>query len=110
MLGLDEKWPDELDARLAGADRVLAAVFSRFPEVELIQRRFLKRLLEIRPDTIVAALGNPYDLRGLPTLRTYVATYGYRRVQMEAFLKVLRGDVPARGKLPISIPPPGINP
>ncbi len=104
MLGLDGAWPDSLRERIFAADRVLAAVFSRFPEVEKIQRKILRRLIRLRPDTLVVALGNPYDLQGVPEAGTCVATYGYRRVQMEALLKVLSGGVPPRGRLPVSIP------
>ena len=60
-------------------------------------RRMGKRL-------IVVALREPYDLLLFPDVPTYVATYGYLPVHMEALGEVLFGDAPARGRLPVSLP------
>lgn len=60
-------------------------------------RRMGKRL-------IVVALREPYDLLLFPDMPTYVATYGYLPVHMEALGEVLFGDAPARGRLPVSLP------
>lgn len=60
-------------------------------------RRLGKRL-------IVVALREPYDLLRFPEVPTYVTTYGYLPVHMEALGDVLFGDVPAKGRLPVSLP------
>lgn len=53
---------------------------------------------------IVVALREPYDLTRLPSVPIYVATYGYLPVNMQALGEVLFGEVPAKGRLPVTIP------
>lgn len=53
---------------------------------------------------IIAALRTPYDLAAMPAVETYMCTYGIRRVSIEALVRVLFGDIPARGILPCTIP------
>lgn len=60
-------------------------------------RRMGKRL-------IVVALREPYDLLRFPNVPTYVATYGYLPLHMEALAQVLFGERPAKGRLPVSLP------
>lgn len=60
-------------------------------------RRLGKRL-------IVVALREPYDLLRFPDVPTYVMSYGYLPIHMEALGDVLFGDAPAKGRLPVSLP------
>jgi beta-N-acetylhexosaminidase len=56
---------------------------------------------------IVVATGTPYDIAAFPRVKTYLATYSYRPVAMEALARVLVGEVPAVGRLPVAIPKQG---
>lgn len=103
MLELSPDPPPGMGARLRSAGKVVLAVFSRSVEVGEIQAAAVRRMLRIRPDAIVVALGNPYDLSGFPTARVFLATYGYRRVQAEALAAVLAGEITPRGRLPVQI-------
>lgn len=95
--------PGALKARLKDYDHVIAAVYSRSPGIEKLQAGALKEMLETRDDVIVVALGNPYDIRNFPSVDTYVVTYGFRGVQLEALFKVLTGKVEPTGRLPVRI-------
>ncbi len=95
--------PMALKKRLKDYDHVIAAVYSRSPGIEKLQAGALKEILAVRDDVIVAALGNPYDIRNFPSVDTYVVTYGFRGVQLEALFKVLTGKIAPTGRLPVRI-------
>ncbi|MBN1196217.1 MAG: beta-N-acetylhexosaminidase [Candidatus Aminicenantes bacterium] len=103
MLDLSPDLPQTTEKHLQSAGRVVLAVFSRSAEVEGIQAAAVQRALHIRPDAIVVALGNPFDLRGFPTARVFLATYGYRRIQAEALAAALAGEITPSGRLPVQI-------
>jgi beta-N-acetylhexosaminidase len=51
----------------------------------------------------VFALRNPYDLSALnPSIRSYAA-WSYTTMTLEAISRVLRGEIQARGLLPIRL-------
>ena len=53
---------------------------------------------------VVAAVRNPYDIAEFPDVPTYVATYSYKDVALEALTRVLFGEVSPAGKLPVDVP------
>jgi beta-N-acetylhexosaminidase len=65
-------------------------------------------LLATGTPVIVAAVGTPYDIAYFQSAPTFVATYDPQTVSLEAMVAVLFGDVPATGRLPVTItqPPP----
>jgi len=65
------------------------------------QKLLLKKLKTRPQNTIFILLRNPFDLQYLNTGQTAFITYGYRKVQIEAAIKVLAGEIPALGKLPV---------
>jgi len=82
------------------ADLVLAFIFNAkfYPGQKL-----LLETLKTRPqNTIFILLRNPFDVHYLDDDLTTLITYGYRKVQVEAAIKVLAGDIPALGKLPFT--------
>jgi beta-N-acetylhexosaminidase len=56
-----------------------------------------------KPVTLVA-LGNPYLLRSFPKVAAYLATYSTVPPSEVAAVKALFGEIPIRGRLPITIP------
>ena len=68
------------------------------------QQKLVQALLGTGKPIIVAAVAEPYDIAYFPGAKTYLATYGFRRVSMEALARVLFGEVDPNGKLPVSIP------
>ncbi|RZU53743.1 beta-N-acetylhexosaminidase [Krasilnikovia cinnamomea] len=69
------------------------------------QRRLVAALLGTGRPVIVVAVGEPYDIAYLPGVGTYLATYGTAPVSMEALARVLLGERPPSGRLPVTIPP-----
>lgn len=95
--------PEALRNRLKEYDQIIAALYSRSPNIEELQAGPLNELLGLRGDVIVAALGNPYDILNFPLVDTYVVTYGFREVQVEALFRILTGVIKPSGKLPVQI-------
>ncbi len=52
----------------------------------------------------VLATGNPYDLGQFPEVGTFVATYGADPTSMVAAARVLCGQLPPKGRLPVTLP------
>lgn len=103
ILKLNGGIPIKLKSRLKNYSHIICGLYSRSPESEKIQARALNKILRIRRDVIVTALGNPYDIRHFPAVDTYIVTYGFRKVQIEALFRVLSGRIIAAGKLPVEI-------
>lgn len=68
------------------------------------QETLVKNLLAIGKTLIVIAFGGPYDLMHFPQIETYLVTYGILPSQIEAVVKVIFGEIPPQGQLPVSIP------
>ncbi|TWD79449.1 beta-N-acetylhexosaminidase [Kribbella amoyensis] len=71
------------------------------------QQKLVKDLLATGKTVIVVAVRDPYDIAYFDAAPTYVATYGYQAVSMEALTKVLYGEIAPAGKLPVDIPVAG---
>jgi beta-N-acetylhexosaminidase len=64
----------------------------------------IERVLKIAPDrTTLVSLGNPY-LGGPYGPKTYICTYSNAVSAETAAVKALFGEIPMRGKLPVTIP------
>jgi beta-N-acetylhexosaminidase len=55
---------------------------------------------------LVVALRDAYDIACLPGIDSYLATYSSASVSIESALRVITGENPARGKLPVDITDP----
>lgn len=67
------------------------------------QAAAVRRLLRDRPEAIVVATRDPYDLRALPETRTFICTYSPRPEAMAALARVLAGQDVATGTLPVAL-------
>jgi len=83
------------------APLILAFIFNAkfFPG----QKQLIEKLKAYSAKTIFILLRNPFDLQYLNSRQTVLLTYGYRKVQLAAAIRVLAGKLPARGKLPIKV-------
>lgn len=68
------------------------------------QRRLVQALSERRIPVIVLGLDTPYEVSVFPRDVTYLALYGYDSHLLKAAAGAIAGEVPIRGKLPVSIP------
>jgi beta-N-acetylhexosaminidase len=68
------------------------------------QQRLVGGLLETGVTVVVLAVRDPYDIAYLGDAPSYVATYSYSPVAVEAAVRVLVGEVSPQGTLPVDIP------
>ena len=68
------------------------------------QTTFVRRMIGSQRPVAVIAFGSPYLVRQFPEVRTYAVTYGIEDVAQYAAAKVIFGEAPFRGHLPITIP------
>jgi len=71
------------------------------------QQKLVKQLLATGKPVIVVATRDPYDIAYLTQAPTYLATYSYSPVAIEAVARVIGGKVAPTGKLPVDIPVAG---
>ncbi|WP_104480782.1 glycoside hydrolase family 3 protein [Actinokineospora auranticolor] len=67
------------------------------------QRNLLAALLGTGKPVVAVAAQVPYDA-GFLDAPTWVATYSWRGVSLESLVKVLFGEVPPLGRLPVDVP------
>jgi|HubBroStandDraft_6_1064221.scaffolds.fasta_scaffold09151_5 beta-N-acetylhexosaminidase len=61
-------------------------------------------LLRSAEKTVVVAMGNPYLAGDFPAIQTYMCTFSNANVSEISAAKALFGEIPIRGRLPVSIP------
>ncbi|MDF2144782.1 glycoside hydrolase family 3 protein [Knoellia sp. p5-6-4] len=71
------------------------------------QQKLVKSLLATGKPVVVVATRDPYDIAYVDDASTYLATYSYSPVAIEAVARVISGDVSPTGKLPVDIPVAG---
>ena len=71
------------------------------------QQRLVKALVATGTPVVVVAVRDPYDIAYLPGVRTYLATYSYSPVAIEAAARVITGEVAPTGTLPVDVPVAG---
>ncbi len=68
------------------------------------QAKMMQGLMQTGRRVIGIAVGTPYDLLAFPQLGTYLVTYEYSQPALDAVVRVLFGEIPAQGHLPVSLP------
>src|SRR6478609_8134630 len=71
------------------------------------QQKLVKQLLGTGKTVVVVAVRDPYDIAYFTAAPTYVATYSYSPVAIEAAARVIVGDVSPTATLPVDIPVAG---
>ena len=68
----------------------------------------IRRILELSraegPEVVAISFGNPYLIREVPDLPTYLVTYGVQPVMQRAAAEAIFGVAPISGRLPVTIP------
>jgi beta-N-acetylhexosaminidase len=54
--------------------------------------------------TVVLAMGNPYVVQDFPAIQNYVCAFSNETVSETAAVKVIFGEIPISGHLPVTIP------
>jgi beta-N-acetylhexosaminidase len=89
----------------AAADADVVVVLTNALSRQPAQQTLLTRLLATGKPVIAVAVQNPYDVAHTAA-PTWLATYSYGAVSMEALARVITGEVGPVGKLPVAVPGP----
>lgn len=92
---------DEVNTAAAKANTVL--VLTNGLRTDQAQRALVEALLHTGKPVIAVSIQEPYD-PGYADVPTWVATYDWRDVTMNALARVMTGKISPRGKLPVAIP------
>lgn len=99
--------PNEAQRQAAATKAVskdLVVVSSQRAWISSGQQELVEDLLATGTPVVVLAVRDPYDIAYFTGAPTYVATYSYSPVSLEAAVRVLFGEVNPSGRLPVSIP------
>jgi beta-N-acetylhexosaminidase len=91
-------------AAAAQSDLVIASTYNAWGSPA--QVALVNALLATGKPVVVAAVGTPYDVAYLPGAATFLTTYDYQPVSLQALVRVLFGEIDAGGKLPVTITAP----
>ena len=101
---------DALVGEATKADAIVVAAFVKRAAgkgtVALPERQaeFVRRLIASGRPVAVVAFSGPYLVRQFPDAAAFMVAYGIEDVAQEAAARVLFGDAPARGRLPVTVP------
>jgi beta-N-acetylhexosaminidase len=68
------------------------------------QTNFIKQMIATKKPVAAVAFGSPYLIRQFPEAKNYVVTYAIEEVAQTAAVRVIFGEVPFTGKLPVGVP------
>ncbi len=95
-------------AKAAGQDAVVVTTMKAWDTAVTDKNRGQQKLVEQLRATgvpvVVVATRDPYDVAYLGDVETYLATYSYSPVAIEAVARVITGEVSPTGTLPVDIP------
>lgn len=84
-------------------DVVVLATYD-LPQQDPAQMRLARALSESGKPVVGVALRGPYDASAAPFIRTWIAVYGDRAVNLQAAASLLAGALQPTGKLPVQLP------
>ncbi len=68
------------------------------------QAEFVRRLVATKKPVAVVAFSGPYLIKQFPDASVYATAYAIEDVAQAAAVRVLFGEAPFRGRLPVSVP------
>ncbi len=103
----------DLEMAIAGVKDAQAVVVAAFVSVAAYRgntalaggySKLLEALIAAGRPVILVALGSPYLVRSFPGVSAYIAAYSTVPPSERAAVRALFGEIPFRGKLPVTIP------
>lgn len=101
---------EALQSMIGRADRVVLAAYVRRiegegrPAIPQAIASWMTSLAMANPRTLLVAFGNPYLIRQVPSIGTYLVTYSVGDNSERGAAEVLLGRAPASGVAPVSLP------
>jgi beta-N-acetylhexosaminidase len=93
---------ERLSSAAREADAILMVTVNALHDPQ--QAQVMQEFIKLGRPLIGLAPYSPYDLLAFPELATYLVTYEYTRPAIAAAVRVLFGEIPPQGKLPVSLP------
>ncbi|HVS32830.1 MAG TPA: glycoside hydrolase family 3 N-terminal domain-containing protein [Thermoanaerobaculia bacterium] len=97
------KMADMVDAVVVSAF-IRVAAYKGSIDLNREQKLLLDDLSKIQKPFVFALFGSPYLLHHVPSLPSYILTYDTHPGAEMAAVKAITGEIPFKGKLPISLP------
>lgn len=107
---ISEEQLANIDRSLNNADLIICTMLSRLTtgqksaDIPDQHQQIIRKILDAQKPVVWIALGNPYLLRIVPQLGTYLCTFSYSDNSQAAAAKALAGEISVSGKMPVSIP------
>jgi beta-glucosidase-like glycosyl hydrolase/CubicO group peptidase (beta-lactamase class C family) len=64
----------------------------------------VNKVMSVQKPKVVVAFGSPYVLQSFPNAQAYLCAYSDAEPSVEATVEALFGEIPTKGKLPVTIP------
>jgi len=103
LLKPGEPLPPIVFSQIKNFQNIIVFIYSRTGKVDYMQTDAVKQLFKESKDIVLVSLENPYEIKKFPYIETFLVTYGFRKVQIEALMQILIGAISPTGKLPVQI-------
>jgi beta-N-acetylhexosaminidase len=112
---MDPRLRDEAAAAARRVDTVIVSLFRQRNvyrdngAFDATDAAFLREIIAADSRAVILSYGNPYLVEGLEDADAFVVGYGEggfygnQSVYADAFIRLLKGEIEARGKLPVSL-------
>jgi beta-N-acetylhexosaminidase len=106
---IDKEKADYLINESFSYDYVIIAIYAKVKygtgKINLLpsHSELIEKLNSLHKFLVIISFGNPYLLKEFPSVPAYIAAYGDQNVSINATLKVITGEIPFKGKLPVTI-------
>jgi len=107
MIGQVRPKPEDAESALALAretDLLIIGTFGWGTAEYVEQTRLVEAVASLGKPVVIVSLMNPYDARYVPPTATVLSAYGLTQPAMRAVARVIFGEIPAKGRSPVTIP------
>ncbi len=100
--------PRSKDSRRAaqcalGADLLVVTSLQWADKTNINQKNAINGLINENPNTVFISTMSPYDIAKYPEADTVLATYGLSRYALQSAAKIILGEIPPHGTLPVEL-------
>jgi beta-N-acetylhexosaminidase len=92
---------DQIIKETRNAGLIIIATYNAYTNSE--QESLVKEIMALNKPVVIIPLGLPYDISLFKDSTCILTGYGYTRPSAQALIKVLFGEIEAKGKLPVKI-------